>query len=274
MGAVRCLLNESERCFVQLGDMFQLNLKGTRHLQTTALRYCIQGDTLYLPKGISPDDITFSNRFCWARIRVDEIAELDFDFRFRETLPPDVSLESLDEAGFGLGSRYMRRHREIKGKRVPVSAFCSETLIRAIQKDPEQIAKLSKVDFEALCAELFVSRGFEVDLYRETKDGGIDFLALRTDGTDPILFAVQCKHPDAARGSGKGARTLPVPIVREIYGVAKAHNLSGGIAITSAEYSLDARRFAELKPDEIKVYDRTDVLEWAQKYRWNQDEPA
>jgi hypothetical protein len=272
MGAIRCLLNESKRCFVELGNMHGLSLAGTRHFQATALRYCMQGDMLYLPKGISPDDIKFTNRFCWARLRVDVIDELGLDFRFNESLPPEVSLESLDEAGVGLGARYMRRHREVNGKRVPVSAFCSATLISAIQKDPETIAKLSKEDFEALCAELFVSRGFEVDLYRKTKDGGIDFLALCTDGTDPLVFAVQCKHPDAQRSSGKGPRTLPVTTVREVYGVAKAHNLSGGIAITSAEYSPEAENFAELKPEEILVYDRTDVLKWVEKFRWNGDE--
>jgi len=234
----------------------------------------MQGDILYLPKGISPDDITFAHRFCWARLRVDVVDELDFEFSFNQRLSDEVSLASLEDAGVGIGARYMRRHREIDGQRVPVSAFCSATLIQAIQKDPEAIAQLSKEDFEALCAELFVSRGFEVDLYRKTKDGGIDFLALRTDNTDPMIFAVQCKHPDAKRAAGKGPRTLPVTTVREVYGVAKAHNLSGGIAITSAEYSLEAKRFTELKPDEISVYDRTDVLKWAEKFRWNGDEVA
>lgn len=274
MGAVRCLFNESERCFVSLGDAHKLTLAGTRHFQATALRYCMQGDILYLPQGISSDDISFAHRFCWARLRFDVIEDLDFEFRFNESLPPEVTLESLDEAGVGLGARYMRRHREVDGKREPVSAFCSATLIRAIQKDPKTISQLSKEDFEALCAELFVTRGFEVELYRKVKDGGIDFLALRTDGTDPMIFAVQCKHPDAQRASGKGPRTLSVATVREVYGVAKANSLSGGIAITSAEYSLEAKRFTELKPDEIAVHNHNDVLKWVENFRWNSDESA
>ncbi len=91
MGAVRCLLDESERCFVELGGMHGLTLAGTRHFQATALRYCMQGDTIYLPKGVSPDDITFAHRFCWARLRVDVIEELEFHFNFNEQLPDDVS---------------------------------------------------------------------------------------------------------------------------------------------------------------------------------------
>lgn len=274
MGSLRCLLDESTRSFVQLDSRRRLSLAGTRKFQATPLRYCIQDNVLYLPKGVSPDDISFARRFCWARLRVDLIDEFDFDFGFNQPLPEFASLDWLHEAGVGLGARYLRRHREIDGQRVAVSEFCSATLIQGIQKNPEVISQLSKEDFETLCAELFVSRGFEVDLYRKTKDGGIDFLALRTDGSDPMIFAVQCKHPDEKRGLGKGPRTLPVTTVREIYGVAKAHNLSGGIAITSAEYSPEAKKFAELKPDEIAVYDCSDIFKWAEKFRWNTDEPV
>jgi hypothetical protein len=274
MGAVFCIINESQRRFIEFGRMCTLSLEGTRLYQASPLRYCLRGDTLYLPKGISPEDITFSQRFSWARVRPDSLYNLNFAFAFEEPLPTGITFEFLEEVGFELGSRYVRRHREIDGKRTAVSTFCSATLVKGIRDNPEVISQLGKEHFEALCAELFVSRGFEVDLYRKTKDGGIDFLALRTNECDPILMAVQCKHPDATRASGKAAKTLPVTTIREIYGVAKANNLTGGIAITSAEYSPEAKRFAELKPDEMAVYNRSDILEWVQKYRWNDDEPA
>ncbi len=274
MGSLICLLNESERRFVQVVDRHSLNLKGTRHFQTTALRYCLRGNELLLPSGISLDDISFAQRLCWARLRFDLIDELDFAFQFNEPVPDYVSFDELEEWGAGFGSRYLRRHQELEGRRVPVSQFCSETLIEGIKKNPEALSQVSKEEFEALCAELFVSRGFEVDLYRKTKDGGIDFLAIKGDDTDPLIFAVQCKHPDSVRASGKKSRTLPVTTVREVYGVAKANDLSGGIAITSAEYSPEAKQFSELKPHEIEVYDRSDILKWIEKYRWNTDETS
>lgn len=272
MGSLVCLLNESKRCFVKLEALRSLSLEGARHFQSTPLRYCLRGSELFVPKGISPSDITFVNRFCWARLRHDVIDELDFSIEFDSPLPEYVSLDWLDEQGVGLGSRYLRRHQEIDGRRVPVAEFCSETVIDGIRKNPEALSQVSRGDFEALCAELFVSRGFEVDLYRKTKDGGIDFLALKTEKADPMIFAVQCKHPDSHRTSGKGARALPVTTVREVYGVAKANDLSGGIAITSAQYSPEAKKFAELKPDEIAVYDQSDILKWIETFRWNTDE--
>ena len=35
-----------------------------------------------------------------------------------------------------------------------------------------------------------------MDLFRASKDGGIDFLAVHDTSSDPIVYAVQCKHPD------------------------------------------------------------------------------
>src|SRR5688572_22504954 len=161
MGSLICLLNESKRCFVQLADRRFLSIEGTRHFQSTPLRYCLRGNELFLPKGISPDDITFAQRFCWARLRIHVLDELDFRFEFDSPLPADVSFDWLDEQGIGFGSRYLRRHQEVDGRRVPVSQFCSETLIKGIRDNPEVLSQVSKGDFEALCAELFVSQGFE-----------------------------------------------------------------------------------------------------------------
>ena len=89
--------------------------------------------------------------------------------------------------------------------------------------------------------------------------------------THCLEIAVQTKHPDAKPEGGR-RKALPVSTVREIYGVAKAWNLHGAIAVTSSTYSTEARRFAEMKPDEIEVVDASDIVEWARRYRWNGDE--
>lgn len=274
MGAVRCIFSESERCFLKVGGQYQLNLEGTRKFQASPLRYCLQNDVLYLPMGFSKEDYAYTKRICWARLRIDVINELEFSFGFDEPVPDEYTLVRLADEGVGLGACYLKRHQELDGKRESVSQFCSSEIIKGIRDNPEVLDTISKHDFEALCAELFVSRGFEVDLFRSSKDNGIDFLAFKNEDTDPILLAVQCKHPEHERKGGKGARTLPVATVREIYGVAKAYGLSGGVAITSAEYSPAAKRFAELQPTEISVHNRDDVMAWVSEYRWNEDEKS
>jgi len=98
------------------------------------------------------------------------------------------------------------------------------------------------------------------------------FFAVQYDGTsDPIVLAVQAKHPDRREGSSRRS-TLPVTTVREVYGVSKAWDLAGAIAVTSSEYSREAKSFADLKPDEISLACAEDVVEWVRRYRWNHDE--
>ena len=110
-----------------------------------------------------------------------------------------------------------------------------------------------------------------MDLFRASKDGGIDFLAVHDTSSDPIVYAVQCKHPDK-KTDGRKPKTMGLPVVQQIYGAAKAFDLQGGIAITSTTYSPTAKRFADLKPTEIQVHDGSDVISWITKFRWNEDE--
>ena len=84
---------------------------------------------------------------------------------------------------------------------------------------------------------------------------------------------MQCKHPDEPT-DGTKPRTLGRPTVQQIYGAAKAFDFDGAIAITSSTYSPDAKAFSELKPDEIKLYNREDIFQWITNYRWNTDEMA
>lgn len=280
MGAVRLIYDETTRQLKRLGWWSETTVAGTRKFMSGPLRYCLQANTLYLPEDQSIIDA--GHRLCWGRIRVEEFEYYPWlaagsnsygefeEVNFDTELPEDPL--ALDTGGIGFGLMYSQRHRETPDGRVPVSAFVAEALIGAVADNPEVLINLSKTDFEALTAELFARMGFEVDLLRPSKDDGIDFLAVRNEDTpQPVVLAVQTKHPDAKPG-GARRRPLPVATVREIYGVAKAWNLHGAIAVTSSAYTPEAKRFAELRPDEIEVADASDVIRWAKQYRWNNDE--
>jgi hypothetical protein len=270
MGAIRLIYDETLRQMKKLGWSGELNLEATRKALASNLRYCLQGNTLYLPE----DESLISNkhRLCWGRIRVEELDELPWLAEFDTELPEDPLAYHRPFTGIGFGTVYSRRHRESKTGRVPVSAFVAQSLIDAIGEDPDTLLKLSKTQFEALAAELFARRGFDVDLFRPSKDDGIDFIAVRNEDTpEPVILAVQTKHPDV-KAEGKRRNVLPVSTVREIYGVSKAWNLQGAIAITSSTYSRDAKRFADMKPEEMEVVNAADIIAWARQYRWNGDE--
>jgi hypothetical protein len=288
MPALRFIYDETTNQAKRLGWWGNLTLEGARKKARSKWRYCLQGNTFYLP--VDTTVLTGEHRICWGRIRHEEFMEYPWIGIARkfgvdpealaygevEDLPPgfpfDVELEFdplLEHRGFG--TLYSARHVEEDGERRPTAAFISQGIIDAVAQNPDALEDLSKQDFERLMAELFARMGFDVDLYRLSHDEGIDFVAVRTDKGDPVIYAVQCKHPDKAP-PGRRRRSLPVTTVREIYGVATHEYLDGAIAITSAAYTAEAQRFAEERADQIMVANEKDVRKWVQKYRWAPDE--
>jgi len=270
MGAIRLIYDETARQMKKLGWWGELNLESTRKIMAGNLRYCLQGNTLYLPE--DQTILEKKHRLCWARIRFEELDDLPWLAEFDKEVPEDPLQYHQRFTGIGFGVMYSRRHRETSEGRAPVHEFAAQALIDAISENPDALLDVSKTDFEALTAELYARMGYDVDLLRPSKDGGIDFLAIENEDTDaPVILAVQLKHPDVKPGKAR-RNVLPVATVREIYGVAKAWNLQGAVAITSSTYSSEAKKFADMKPDEIKVADASDVIGWARRYRWNSDE--
>lgn len=180
------------------------------------------------------------------------------------------SLGEMIELGAWIGDRYRKRLKEEGGRFVPVDAFVADELLKHLETHPEALPSVSHDEFERLCAELFVRRGFKVDLFRPSKDGGVDFLAVQDDGDDPLVFAVQCKQPETRPDGSR--RTVGRPILQQVYGASKAWDLSGAALISGSTYSREARSFAGLKPTEMLLYNQDDLLGWIQTYRWNSDE--
>jgi hypothetical protein len=269
MGTVRLIYDETTNKLKRLGWCGKLNVESTRKVMQGSLRYCLQGNRLYLPQDESI--IEAKHRLCWGRARIEEFEEHPWLEEFDKPLDVNPLDFHMPFTGIGFGIMYSKRHRETEDGRIPVKSFISQSIIDSIADNPKALEDISKDDFEALMAELFARKGFDVDLYRGSKDDGIDFLKIDTDEVDPIIVCVQCKHPDKAK-VGRKRRSLPVATVREIYGVAKAHNLHGCFAITSSTYTPEAKKFTDLKPDEISIANVENVLAWVRQYRWNKDE--
>lgn len=271
MSRIRVIYDESTQQMKHLGWWGALKTSATRKIMSGNLRYYLHDNVLFLPEDESI--LTDKHRLCWGIFREEELLDYPWLVEYDQPTPENpLALQLPFFSNIGFGVQYSRRHQEMKKGRVSVSAFVAQHLIDEIAENPDVLLLVSKSEFEALVAELFARRGFEVDLLRPNKDDGIDFLAVRNEDTSvPIIFAVQTKHPDQTNKSGK-RNVLPVSTVREIYGVAKAWNLSGAIAVTSSTFSPAAKQFADIKPGEIEVVDASRIIEWARKYRWNPDE--
>ena len=185
------IYDETSNQLKQLGLCRPLTLEETRDVMSKRLRYCLQDNFLYLPKDQSV--IEQSHRLSWIRARVDDFYEKPWLQNFNEQLPLDVY--EVKDLGLDLGIHYCKRHLELDGKRRGVTEFCGQKIINKIAGDPEALEDVSKRDFETLMAELFARMGYDVELYRGTKDEGIDFLAINPDGADPIITCVSMQTP-------------------------------------------------------------------------------
>lgn len=259
MATLIAVFSETKRRFFACTKLKINDIDRLRQLRASEYRYCVGDKYPYAP--LEQEDLEGSKRLCWVR---------DRDFLDMERLQSAYEAGELDAADVRMGNTYSKRRREVEGRFIEVERFISKKLYEGIASNPEVLSNLSKDDFESLCAEVFIRRGFEVDLFRKSQDGGIDFLAVKGDDMDPLVFAVQCKQPDAR--DGKPRRSLGRPVLQQIYGAAKAWDLAGAVAISGSTYTSQAENFAKLKPNEMKVYDAQDVLSWIERYRWNDDE--
>jgi len=67
-------------------------------------------------------------------------------------------------------------------------------LIEIIQRDPQRLFSISPRAFEEIIAELFASRGYEVELTQQTRDGGRDIIAVGSSMGIRNRYLIECKR--------------------------------------------------------------------------------
>ena len=108
------------------------------------------------------------------------------------------------------------------------------------QKGAGTLQSIDWKDFEDLVGEAYQRKGYSVtESGGGGADGGVDLVLKKDD--EKIL--VQCKHWRAVK--------IGVKIIRELYGVVTAEGATGGIVITSGQFTREARDFASRKPIEL-----------------------
>jgi HJR/Mrr/RecB family endonuclease len=104
--------------------------------------------------------------------------------------------------------------------------------------DPASLELMSGVEFERLVTTLLTRMEFRAEMTKATGDGGVDIVAVLDK---PILggkYLFQCKRyaPDNLVGAST---------VRDFYGAVTADRAVQGILITTSDFTVQAREFAE-----------------------------
>ena len=132
-------------------------------------------------------------------------------------------------------------------------------LIRYLAQHPEKMYELNPRKFEELIAELFRAKGYDIELGRGTKDGGIDIRALLRNDVGALLTLIQCKRHLAHN-------KVNVDVVRGLYGVVNRDDASCGMIVTTSTFTRDARSEQQRLEHRIHLADYMNLTEWLKEY--------
>lgn len=123
-------------------------------------------------------------------------------------------------------------------------------------RHPELLHSLPPRKFEELIAAVFRQNGFDVELTPETRDGGIDIIAVRKDDlVGNGLHLIECKRylPH---------NTVGIGVVQRLLGVVEQHKATKGVVVTTSNFSRDARVVEESAKHRLTLNEYTTVASW------------
>lgn len=139
-------------------------------------------------------------------------------------------------------------------------ATINDELIRYLAKNPDRLHELHPRQFEELVAELLRAQGFDPTLTPQTRDGGCDILAARSDVLGNLLYVIECKRYAPNRKVG-------VEVIRAIHGVAQAKGATKGIIVTTSSFTKEAIAFASPLKYSIGLHSRQALELWLKDYQ-------
>ncbi|OOE36996.1 endonuclease [Salinivibrio kushneri] len=138
-------------------------------------------------------------------------------------------------------------------------------LISALKQSQYLLDEVTTRQFEEIVAEVFRSKGFEVDLTKRTRDGGKDIIAVHTDGIGiKNKYFVECKRYAESN-------KISVDVVRTLYGVMNTMDgPNKAIIVTTSTFTDDARKFVKQEARsswDLALVDRIQLLDWLDGYK-------
>lgn len=131
-------------------------------------------------------------------------------------------------------------------------------LLNEIEGSPNIIYSIKSREFEELIAFVFKKAGFEVQLTKQTRDGGRDIIALKYDLGIPLKYIIECKR-------WANDRPVSVDIVRSLYGVQMQEGANKSVVATTSYFSPEAKEFSNIINTtrwHMSLKDHNDVMEW------------
>lgn len=170
-----------------------------------------------------------------------------------------ISTKFLFDEEFGLAPTSIEgasalQHPELRKE---LSRFSpSINIVEMVQRRLITLDDLSWRDFEKLISSLLEKEGYDVELMKGSKDGGVDVLATRNLGEAGVFKSVwQAKKY-------RSDRKIGLPIIRELADTRNELGASKGIIVTSSFLTRGALQRVERDKFLLNKVDRSDLVSW------------
>jgi restriction system protein len=173
-------------------------------------------------------------------------------------LMPLFSSEELAHAPSGIDDLYAD---DIAGSGASVLLWCPDVeaeLLEFFRTNPELMTSMPPRRFEELVAAIFRNNGFYVELTPESRDNGVDIIAVeRSALTGESVHLIECKRyaPDRPVGIG---------VVQRLLGVVTHMRATKGVIVTTSHFTSPARSLASNSRHVLTLRDYEALTFWLQ----------
>lgn len=145
--------------------------------------------------------------------------------------------------------------------RIITLEYVSPELVERLRRNPDVLRSINWREFERLLARLLEEFGYEIDLKRGTKDGGVDLFALSRTGhpLGPHKYLLQAKRWQGVVG---------VAPVRELKFLHDHHGMTKSCLATTSCFTSGAWRLAQRFSHQLELRDYEGIKEWI-THAWN-----
>lgn len=126
--------------------------------------------------------------------------------------------------------------------------------LQQIIDDPELLYRVKDRKFEEIVAEVFINLGYEVELTKQTRDGGRDVIATKCVDGLTYMIVIECKHYNPNR-------KVSVSLIRELSAVRNDNKANKALLVTSSSFTKDARKYADESNSLIELIDFNKLIE-------------
>lgn len=163
-----------------------------------------------------------------------------------------------------VGKSLILESSEIASDSARAALICvtSKITLRVIEyfaEHPQRLKTLDRRLFEEFVAELFRGFGYDVELTKQTRDGGFDLIAVTDRDFISQRFIIECKRPEPGN-------PVRLNVVKNLYATKHDQVANKAILVSTTHFTKDALQFGARHRHELDLKDFDDLVKWLFHY--------